>query len=907
MDSYDPEAPQDAYVTAEVSPMPPNMNYGTSMDNPSGQFGMDDSDDDSDDETGLGNTKLYAIIEEAVPRPEDNRNLSISEMGRRNELIETTWDRVRKWFRSHVDEEARAAAASVRGQADATPIHMVCKLSDPPPDIVQLLIDSAPETAGWADSHGWHPLHHACANGASTEVLHILIDAYPEGKIKQDNQSRTPLHFYATRRAANTNVMAQNVEVLADSGAAELPDRGGMLPMHYACAYGTNPAVLEVLANAYSDSLVSKENKGRTPMHLAMVNAHRAASPGVIRFLLENSDSSAVNIRDSDGYLPLHLLAAGLKGARKDDEDDQRSNVSECLKMYLDAKPIASADFLTALQDLPDWLQDVAVITPHVRNLLNEKIVQRFHTMILMTDGFMLLILIACFERATKFDLERRYWLNAEPNLPPNTNCTDLNATLITNITLVTQCDKYNFDSNTTTPTGCHIMLFIGAMYFFARELIQIISLISLNSFGSWFTDSTNWLDMTVIILVFYYTLLMTTQNPGLMESENAFKYGCACTKAVLMFAVIYFLKSTMVEFAVFVDGVFYVLVRLTAFLIAVLIVLLAFAEMFFIIYKDKEGICVTHTGEEDFTLNAFGGNYTYERESECDFPHCEFLFSFLKVYTMMMGEIGNETRYQDETVAQVLYLAYAFVVVILLSNVLIAIVTDSYEVIQNDRAAIVFWSNRLDFVAEMDAISYGFKERVRCFKKKGDGSGGAPGAPMHVQELPDGDPITDGDHDDKHNQKELLRELWSQLMMLFDPNLSDDYELNPGHLEFWVYATFRIVAILFVIPVWLIIGLATCGWLWPPQVREYLFIQKTTTITRADIEKAKLEQLKTVQTDLKAFKSEIEEEMAEDRDQVARLKMEIETSQTEITSDLQQVKELMTTLLDMGRTRASR
>jgi len=895
MDGFDPEAPQDAYVTAEVSPMPIQMTYAASIDNPSNQNGMNDSDDDSDDETGLGHTKLYAIIEEAVPRPEDNRNLSQSEQGRRNDLIDATWDRVRKWFRSHPSEEARAAAASVRGQADATPLHLVCKLSDPPSDIVQSLIDSSPETATWPDSHGWLPLHHACANGASTEVLSILIDAYPEGKIKQDNQNRTPLHFYATRRTQNTNVMAQCVEALADSGAAELPDRGGMLPMHYACAYGTNPAVLEVLANAYSDSLVAKENKGRTPMHLAMVNAQRAASPGVIRFLLENSGSGAVNIRDSDGNLPLHLLAAGLRGARKD-EDDQRSNVSECLTMYLDAKPNASADFLTALQDLPDWLQDVAVITPHVRNILNEKIVQRFHTMILMMDGIMLIMIIVCFEVATKHALDYRFWNYSESFVDMKDGG------------LILEDQQKPKLESLDKPTAALSMLFIGALYFLARELIQIISLISLNSFGSWFTDSTNWLDMAVIILVFYNSLLMATDNAGIIDEEDAFRYGCAFTKAVLWFAVIYFLKSTMVEFAVFVNGVFYVLVRLTAFLIAVAIVLLAFAEMFFIIYKDKDGTCDDHSSPEDYNLtSADGDERIFTRDSTCIFPHCKFDKSLLKVYTMMMGEIGDETRYEGETVAQVLYIAYAFVVVILLSNVLIAIVTDSYEVIQNDRAAIVFWSNRLDFVAEMDAISYGFNKRVGCFSGKGSDNG-APGAPMHVQELPDGAPIAaDGQEDAKQNQKEVLRELWSQLMMLFDPNLSDDYELNPGHIEFWVYAAFRIVAIVFVIPLWLTLGLATFGWLWPPQVREYLFIQTTTTVTRADIERAKLEQLKTVQTDLKAFKAEIQEEMAEDRDQVSRLKMEIETTQSEITSDLQQVKELMTTLLDMGRTRASR
>jgi hypothetical protein len=251
--------------------------------------------------------------------------------------------------------------------------------------------------------------------------------------------------------------------------------------------------------------------------------------------------------------------------------------------------------------------------------------------------------------------------------------------------------------------------------------------------------------------------------------------------------------------------------------------------------------------------------------------------------------------------VAQILYVAYAFLVVILLSNVLIAIVTDSYEVIQNDRAAIVFWSNRLGFVAEMEAISSVVHKKLRIFGKEKKGAG-APGAPTHVIEGPNGTTIVSNTVDpSKSGTKEYMREAWKQIMVLFESNFYDDIDLHPRSIEFWIYLCYQGVAILVFIPGWLALGLVTAGWLWPPQVREYLFVQKDTAVSRAELERSKLEQLRTIQTDIKQLKNEIRKEMSVDRDDMIRMKIEVETVQSEVLSDLQQVKELMTTLLDLG------
>ena len=469
----------------------------------------------------MGPERLYAILEEAVPRPDEAVLSTAEEAQRRRELVEHTWDQIRRWLWANEGQEVRAAAACIRGNADVTPLHLMCKLNNPPTDVISDIVEAAPDVVSWIDSHGWLPLHHACANGASTEVLEILTTTYDESKLMQDGQNRTPLHFYATRNNDNPTAMATNVALLSNTGAAELPDRGGMLPMHYACAYGTNPIALKVLAEAYPDSLTAKENKGRTPMHLAMVNAHRDSSPGVLTFLLESQGSKTVNMRDHDGNLPLHLLNLGLKGLNLD-EPERIQNVGECLKKYLAAEPDASPDFLAALQDLPDWLQDVAVVSSHVRSILNQKIIQRFPTSILMLDGIMLLLIIACFERTTTFHIDRRFYQESDE-----------------------------------APVVSLALLYVGALYFLARELIQIVALWSLGTLTSWFYDGTNWLDMAVITMVFYYSILMTGGDDWGVSDEK-FRAGCAFTKGVLWMAMIYFLKSTQVDFAVFLGGVLY-------------------------------------------------------------------------------------------------------------------------------------------------------------------------------------------------------------------------------------------------------------------------------------------------------------------------------------------------------------
>eukprot|EP00986_Skeletonema_menzelii_P021064 scaffold33080_cov148-Skeletonema_menzelii.AAC.1 len=745
-----------------------------------------------------------------MPQPDPTTNeLRPAELGRMREMLQQTWDGIREWLAAHPNRSDRQNAAMHQGQFLTTTLHMVCKLSDPPVDVVQSLIECSEETVTWPDSNGWLPLHHACANGASGKVLAVLVEAYPEGKIKQDKRYRTPLHFAFFRKDAQEdkmnlkmdarksmmnplnddeddvgNSMPEIVALLADSGAAELQDEGGMLPMHYASAYGTTREVLEVLLEAYPESITKRENKGRTPLHLAMVNAHRKSSPKVVGFLLEVNAAEIINVYDDDSHLPIHLLSMASKFP--EEKIMERKNASDCLKLYLNARPKATADFLTAIQTLPEWLRDIAVISDHIQNILNHKIVQRFPTMILILDFSFLIMVIVVFEITTSQTIDYLFGGTATPTSP-----------------------------------GLVFLTFVAGAYFLLREMVQIVSLMALGNAGSWMGDMGNWLDVALIFLIFYFGGVMFTNSP---MSNDAFRSGTAITKGIM------------------------------------------WMSMFYIIYAQTEECACT----SDFP-------------EANPFPHCDFKWS-------------NEMRYSTLPIAQFLYIAFAFLVVILLSNVLIAIVTDSYGVIKNERSAMVFWANRLDFVAEMDAIK-NVGKRIKACCGKGDG---APGAPTNVQETPNGEPIPLEGLEEKASGK--FRTAWQSLMNLFDRNLYETYDVQPSSPEFWCYVLVRFGAFFFAIPLWLLIGLCTAGWLWPPQVREWLFQQKKAAISRADMAQEVTNQINQLKAEIMKLRIEMKGEMKSDRKEFAGLKTEVEAIQAEVMADLLQVKEIMVTLLDMSR-----
>ena len=739
---------------------------------------------------------------------------------------EKSWEPVRDWLANHTAEEVRAAAEQ-RGESGLTALHFACR-HDPPFEVIDVLLSIAFETVQWPDSFGWLPIHYACASGSDSEVIKALAEAFPESKTTVDRRGRTPLHFALGDKPASPDI----IFLLSGTGAAGFADEIGMLPLHYACAFGASEEVLYVLTDAYPDAIETKDRRRRTPLHFALSNAGRKTVPAAVRLLL-GLNKNIVNSVDN-GPLPLRVLSDYTATIKNEDDkrEEKRESVHKCLEHLLHAKPKPTADFLTTLQSLPEWLSERAVVMPEVQNLLNEKISRRFPTSVLIIDFYVLVMIIVSYSYNVARSIEKR-WSEEQDDFVESLNL---------------------------------LPLYIGGGYFLGREIIQIISLISLKSFNIWLYDPSNYLNVMFIFVLFFWTIRMD-RGTG---DKDWFRVGAAVSVTILWVKLLAYLRFILIDFAVFVGGVFYVVRRLAAFLTALMVILIAFAQMFSTIFQQSK-YCNNEPDQDRSFEEIVALTRCSAQEPR---PYCHFWDSFLSCYTMLLGEV-DENNFEESPVATGLFIVFMFLCVILLANVLIAIVTDSYKVIQDQRAAIVFWTNRLDFVAEMDAIANGpWKRRLKQLFGFGgvDASGGG-------------------------KKSAFGKELWNRTMELFE----DDIDDGLFSMDFFVYTVMRVFVAIFLVPFWLLLGVFTFGWLWPPQVRESVF---TSTVFKHSSDSVKEDELrktqvKQLQDEVLGLKDELLQELALDRTQVVQMKSQVAERKLEISNELTEIKKIVAVLFE--------
>jgi len=200
------------------------------------------------------------------------------------------------------------------------------------------------------------------------------------------------------------------------------------------------------------------------------------------------------------------------------------------------------------------------------------------------------------------------------------------------------------------------------AFYFVIKELGKGVALHNITTSRLFWTNLllNGWsmVDILSIIMAITSSVTMrfTLVDFDLTDSQRM-RILLAVTTALLWIKFLAMMKTINRQLATFTLAIFEITRDIIWYIIILVIFVLSFAQMF-------------------YTLIVPDSCYKKPLEDECD-PD-EY---YLKVYTILLGDFGLFEREDfDNRVSLSLFIFFSMVVVILLMNVLIAIISDSYE-----------------------------------------------------------------------------------------------------------------------------------------------------------------------------------------------------------------------------------
>ena len=134
----------------------------------------------------------------------------------------------------------------------------------------------------------------------------------------------------------------------------------------------------------------------------------------------------------------------------------------------------------------------------------------------------------------------------------------------------------------------------------------------------------------------------------------------------------------------------------------------------------------------------------------------------------------------------------------------------------------------------------------------------------------------------------------WKKLIECFDPEMES--------MGVVLYAPLRIFVSMVLIPFWLFLGILSAGWLWPPQIREGLFVQKISNLEDTgenEIQKRNGE-VECLMKNLNSLQEGFLNETMTDRNDMIALKKRVTGIKKELKKEMKSIKGVMTKLFEV-------
>jgi len=182
---------------------------------------------------------------------------------------------------------------------------------------------------GWVAQRTTFPLHRACRDGASLHLLKLLLDACPENTDKRDDNGKTPadllkesgraeqpdrnhhmllLHCACSADFCNegpTKHLEKFLHLIIDAypDGRTARDKKGMTPLHHACVNANSKEVLKLLVSllVVEENINMKGKKGRTALHFLLERLNGTSNfNSVVNLLLDSGVVECLIERGAD-------------------------------------------------------------------------------------------------------------------------------------------------------------------------------------------------------------------------------------------------------------------------------------------------------------------------------------------------------------------------------------------------------------------------------------------------------------------------------------------------------------------------------------------------------------------------------------------------------------------------------
>ena len=196
------------------------------------------------------------------------------------------------------------------------------------------------------------------------------------------------------------------------------------------------------------------------------------------------------------------------------------------------------------------------------------------------------------------------------------------------------------------------------------REIAQLVAMLRMKMFRVYFTDVWNWIDIAALVSATWAMAYITQRKT---VDSAAFRLVTAITAIMLWGKFLGYTRVINPNFASFMIAIQQIIIRIIPFCMLLAVVMLMFAEVFVIVFE----------GDNDHIRFAAVDNSPWVNWGETAFT----------LYRMLFGDFDRDwfrTEDRDLLVNRfvvVIFVAFQFIVGIVLLNVLIAVVSDAYEV----------------------------------------------------------------------------------------------------------------------------------------------------------------------------------------------------------------------------------